>query len=162
MIFRFSILSLFLVILIDLNFAFSADYARGVDASLRGDFTTAMKEWKPLAKLGGASSQFQVGWLYDEGKGVAQNHMTAIKWYRLAAEQGYAYAQSALARMYKEGRGVPQDYTYAYMWLSIANSKWYPDAKQIRDKVIKKLTNTQLQLAQKLVRECVQKKYKGC
>jgi uncharacterized protein len=160
--FRLSVLSFLFAILIVGNPAFSADYEKGVDASLRGDFKTAMKEWKPLAVRGGATSQFQVGWLYSEGKGVTQNYRTAIKWYRLAAEQGYAYAQSALGGMYADGIGVSQDYSHSYMWFSIAASLWDPDAGQMRDQVARQMTVTQLETAQRLIRECVQKNYKSC
>ena len=141
---------------------FAADYEKGVDASLRGDFKTAMKEWKPLAELGGATSQFQVGWLYNEGKGVTKNYENAVKWYRLAAEQGYAYAQTALGRMYKGGYGVSQNYIYSYMWFSIAASQWDKDAEKMRDKSIEYLTTAQLKVAQELAQECVHKKFKGC
>jgi TPR repeat protein len=162
LIFRLPILLLIFVILIVAKPVFSADYEKGVDASLRGDFKTAMKEWKPLAERGGATSQFQVGWLYNEGKGVTKNYETAVKWYRLAAVQGYAYAQSRLGRMYEGGYGVSQNYILAYMWFSIAAMQWDKDAGKMRDKVTKHLTTAQLKTAQELARECVRKKYKGC
>jgi hypothetical protein len=141
---------------------FSADYEKGVDASLRGNFKTAMKKWKPLAERGDATSQFQVGWLYFEGKGVTQNYSTAVKWYRLAAEQGFAYAQSALGLMYSNGTGISQDYTRTYMWFSIAASLWDTNAGAMRDAVAKKMSSTQLETARILIRECVQKNFKGC
>jgi TPR repeat protein len=153
------ILSLFLLIA---NPVASADYQRGVDAALQRDFVTTLREWNPLAEQGGATSQFQLGWLYYEGNGVTQNYETALKWYRLAAEQGYAYAQSALGRMYADGHGVSQDYTRAYMWFSIAASLWDPDAGKQRDLVTNKLTAAQLKAAHRLVHECVQKNFKGC
>jgi TPR repeat protein len=159
LIFRWPILFLILIVATPV---FSADYEKGVDASLRGDFKTAMKAWKPLAELGGATSQFQVGWLYNEGKGVTKNYEIAVKWYRLAAEQGYAYAQSALGRMYEGGYGVSQNYIHAYMWFSVAASQWDKAAGKMRDKATKYLTTAQLKTAQEHARECVRKKYKGC
>ncbi len=160
--FRLPFLSFLFLISIVKNSAYSADYEKGVDASLRGDFKTAIEEWKPLAERGGATSQFQVGWLYNEGKGVLQNYITAVKWYRLAAEQGYAYAQSALGHMYQEGHGLSQDYAYAYMWFSVAASQWDPDAEKMRNTMMEKMTSTQLKTAQNLARKCIHKKYKGC
>jgi TPR repeat protein len=121
-----------------------------------------MKKWKPLAERGDATSQFQVGWLYFEGKGVTQNYSTAVKWYRLAAEQGFAYAQSALGLMYSNGTGISQDYTRTYMWFSIAASLWDTNAGAMRDAVAKKMSSTQLETARILIRECVQKNFKGC
>ena len=156
------ILFLLFITTVSGNPAYSADYEKGVDASLRGDFKTAMKEWRPLAERGGATSQFQVGWLYYEGNGVTQNYKTAAKWYRLAAEQGYAYAQRALGRIYADGNGILKDNIHAYMWLSIAASLWDSDAGKIRDNVTKKMTPADISAAKKLIRECVYKKYKGC
>ena len=144
------------------NPATSADYQKGADAALQRDFVTALREWEPLAEQGGATSQFQLGWLYYVGNGVTQNYETALKWYKLAAEQGYAYAQSAVGRMYADGHGISQDYTRAYMWFSIAASLWDPDAEKMRDLVTKKMTAAQLKTAHLLVRECVQKNFKGC
>ena len=41
-----------------------------------------------------------LGLLYDNGKGVPQDHAEAVKWYRKAAEQGDADAQCQLGLMY--------------------------------------------------------------
>jgi TPR repeat protein len=81
------------------------DYFKGVDAYDRGDFATALKEWKPLAEKGGASLQSDLGDLYRLGKGVPQDYAKAMKWYRKAAEQGSEYSQNILGTMYGHGRG---------------------------------------------------------
>jgi hypothetical protein len=57
--------------------AFSADFQKGVTAYKSGDFTTALREWKPLAKQGNAIAQFQIGAMYEVGKGVLQDYKTA-------------------------------------------------------------------------------------
>ena len=140
----------------------SAHYQKGVDAALRRDFATALREWKPLAEQGDATPQFQLGWMYEEGHGVTQDYKTAIKWYKLAAEQGYAYSQTALGHMYENGHGVLQDYARAYMWFNIAASLWDTDARKKQDIVAKKMNPTQIEEAQRLALECVKKNYKGC
>ncbi len=38
-----------------------ADLAKGVDAFNRGDYSTAFKEWKPLAEQGHATAQNNIG-----------------------------------------------------------------------------------------------------
>ena len=138
------------------------DYQIGVDASMRGDFSAAKKEWEPLANKGESSSQFQLGWLYEEGYGVTKDYRTAIKWYRLAAEQGYAYAQTDLGQMYQMGKGVQKNYIKAYMWFNIAASFWDPDAKIQRDLVAKKLDSNQLNNAKNLTHSCITKLFKNC
>jgi TPR repeat protein len=85
-----------------------------------------------------------------------------VKWYRLAAEQGFANAQSNLGLMYAYGQGVIQDNVYAHMWWNIAASSGHKSAVENRDIVAKQMTPARIEDAQKLPRECVRKKYKGC
>ena len=83
-------------------------YQEGYDAYNRGDYDTALKEFRPLAEQGFASSQFNLGLMYDKGQGVAQDYQEAMKWYRLAADQGHTNAQTNLGVMYHKGYGVPR------------------------------------------------------
>ena len=83
-----------------------ADYQAGVDAYERGDYDTALKEWRPLAEQGDALAQFNMGVMYEQGKGVPQDYQEAGRWFRLAAEQGDALAQAVLGLMYDLGQGV--------------------------------------------------------
>ena len=77
----------------------SADFQKGLDAAQKGDFATALREWKPLAEQGVAFAQYNLGVMYANGQGVPQNYKTAVKWYRLAAKQGLAGAQYYLGVM---------------------------------------------------------------
>ena len=70
------------------NAAFSADFRKGMNAYRSGDYATALREWRPLAKQGNAVAQLSLGMMYADGKGVPRNYKTALKWLRLAAEQG--------------------------------------------------------------------------
>ena len=72
------------------------------------------------AEQGDATAQVNLGYLYENGRGVPQDYKEAAKWYRLAAEQGDASAQNNLGYMYKNGRGVPQDYAEAVKWYRLA------------------------------------------
>jgi TPR repeat protein len=50
--------------------------------------------WTKLAaEQGDAREQYNLGWMYDEGQGVAQNDVEAFKLFKLAADQGLAQAQ---------------------------------------------------------------------
>ena len=82
--------------------------------------------------------------------------------WRPLAEQGNAVAQYNLGAMYYNGQGVLQNNVYAHMWFNIAASNGYDEAVKNRDIVAKTMTTEQLAEAQKLARECVRKKYKGC
>jgi len=98
----------------------SADFEKGFYAHDRGDFATALKELRPLAKQGHADAQTTLGWMYYKGQGVPQDDKTAAKWWTLAAEQGIAFAQNRLGQMYRTGEGVPQDYKTAVKWYTLA------------------------------------------
>ena len=93
-----------------------ADLQAGIDAYNRGDYATALHEWRPLAKQGNANAQYNLGVLYDKGQGVPQNYWLARKWYEKAAAQGDAEAQFNLGFLYANGQGVPQDYGQARQW----------------------------------------------
>ena len=67
-----------------------------------------MKWYTLAAEQGNADAQYNLGVMYDNGRGVPQDDKTAVKWYRLAAEQGDASAQSNLGVMYGTGQGVPR------------------------------------------------------
>ena len=78
------------------------DFSDGLDAANRGDYNTAYKLWLPLAEKNNAESQFNLGAMYDQGKGVHPNGMRAFKWYKLSAEQGHPKALFNLGEMYRE------------------------------------------------------------
>ena len=48
----------------------SAGFEDGWQAYQRGDFLTAFNEWQPLAAQGDSRAQFNIGVMYDEGKGL--------------------------------------------------------------------------------------------
>jgi len=100
--------------------------------------------------------------MYEQGLGVSQDYKTAVKWYRLAAEQGNATAQTNLGVMYGMGKGVIQDDVYAHMWGHLATSNGNENGAKVRALAARRITLSQLEKAQKLARECVRKKYKGC
>ncbi len=67
-----------------------ADLQKANDTIESGDYTTALKELKPLAEQGQADAQYNLGLMYSNGWGVVQNYKAAVKWYKLAAEQSDA------------------------------------------------------------------------
>ena len=144
------------------HLALSADFDKGVAAWEGGDYETALHEWTPLAEQGDASAQYNLGALYFNGQGVTQDYAAALKWYTLAAEQGSNESQAALSILYYEGKGVIQDYKSAQMWANIAASSGDDLARQLRDFFAVEMTPSQIEAAQQLARECVQKDFKGC
>ncbi len=130
-----------------------ADFKAGAEAYQRGDYATALKEWRPLAEQGDAGAQFNLGVMYDDGRGVPQDDAEAVRGYRRAAEQGYAEAQFNLGLMYLKGRGVPQACVQAHMWVNLAAAQGIEDARKARDLLAEQMTPAQIAEAQRLARE---------
>ena len=101
----------------------------GVAAYQRGDFATALRLFQPLAERGDASAQCNIGVMYEQGRGVAQNYREAMRWFRLAAVQGNSSAQSNLGVMYHKGQGIAQDYGEAMKWYRMAAEQRNPEAQ---------------------------------
>jgi TPR repeat protein len=95
----------------------------GYQSYLKGDYQAAYDEWLPLAELGDAEAQFNLGVMYDEGAGIDQSYVTAANWYRKAANQGFLDAQTNLGMMYYEGLGIPRDLAAAAEWFRRATSQ---------------------------------------
>ncbi len=65
-----------------------SSYQEGCDAYERGDYDTALKEFRPLAEQGETVAQWSLGIMYERGRGVPQDSVQAYRWYTLAAGQG--------------------------------------------------------------------------
>ncbi len=64
-----------------------AGFDEGVAAYHRGDYATALREWRPLAKQGNATAQFFLGVMYEAGDGVPQDYAQAHMLFNLAASR---------------------------------------------------------------------------
>ena len=56
-----------------------ADFDDGLAAAQRGDYATALEEWRPLADQGHARAQCNLGVMYDNGYGVPENDAESAK-----------------------------------------------------------------------------------
>ena len=74
------------------------------------------KQVAEAAHQGDTVAQYNLGVMYLNGYGVAQNSTEAVKWFRKAAEHGHALGQNNLGVMYQNGYGVAQDYKEAIKW----------------------------------------------
>ncbi|MBM3483737.1 MAG: SEL1-like repeat protein [Alphaproteobacteria bacterium] len=76
------------------------DWEDAVAAYKRGDYTTALRLFKPFAEQGGGIAQWSLGYMYAHGQGVPQDYAEAVRWYRLAAEQGNRFAKYNLNHLH--------------------------------------------------------------
>lgn len=104
-------------------------YQKGMEAYKRGDHQIALEEWWPLANSGNAAAEFNLGLMYETGKGVAQDYNVAAEWYRKAALHGSANAQNNLGYLYTRGFGVPRDFSQAIKWYRKAAEQSYAEAQ---------------------------------
>jgi TPR repeat protein len=126
----------------------------GQGSYLTGDYPAAARRIGPAAERGNARAQAYLGFMYQYGRGVPQNHTLAVYWYRRGAEQGNAVAQHLLGLMYDKGQGVITDHVLAHMWLSLAAARTkgaqHDDNIRLRDAVASKMSKGQLADAQSL------------
>tara|TARA_E500000331_G_C16927981_1_gene570693 strand:+ start:135 stop:683 length:549 start_codon:yes stop_codon:yes gene_type:complete len=159
-----------------------ADFQKGYAAYQNKDYATALREWRPLAEQGNADAANHIGQMYKNGRGVPRDHKTAVKWYRLAAEEGHAFGALNLAFAYFGARGVEENWVSGYVWalISLDSATKVVESKKnvsllrkyqsiidkhvprIKEDIKKKLTSVQITDSEKLARECIRKKYKGC
>ncbi len=76
-----------------------ADVKAGVEAWTRGEYETAVKEWRPAALKGDSDAQFNLGQAYKLGRGVKTDFNVALDWYRRAALQGHLQASDSYGHL---------------------------------------------------------------
>jgi len=103
--------------------------------------------FRMAADQGHAEAQFEVGQMFAQGLGTAQQFEEAAAWYLLAAKQGHAKAQFHLGFLYSHGQGVEQDYAKAYQWYCISDQCGYALAKKNVALIGKKLEPGEREMA---------------
>ena len=88
-----------------------------------------LTETRRLAEQGDADAQFNLGFMYANGRGILKDDAEAVRWYRLSADQGNAFAQYDLGVMYDNGLGVPQDDAEAVRWYRLSADQGNADAQ---------------------------------
>jgi hypothetical protein len=81
------------------------------------------EQYEKAAAKGDANAMFNLGVLYHNGQGVAQDYTKAREWYEKAAAKGDASAMFNLGVLYDNGFGVAQDYAKARAWYEKAAAK---------------------------------------
>lgn len=85
---------------------------------------TEIENLKNAALVGNnPDAQFELGQLYEFGKGVEQNYQKALEWYTRSAEAGLSKAEYSIGLLYEQGRGVAENYTMAAAWYQKAAEK---------------------------------------
>lgn len=128
------------------------DFETGLAAYDRGNYASALQEWRPLSVQGNAKAQHSLGVMYFYGEGVPQSYSEAMRWWHKAAAQGYAKAQFSIGAAYALGYGVPQNDDLAQKWLSLSAAKGNWNAIGLQDFLAKRSPSAQIAERQNLAR----------
>ena len=79
-----------------------------------------LTDLRRAAHQGDVSAKFTLGWMYEHGDDVPQDHREAATWYTRAADQDNAPALNVVGVLYATGKGVPKDPREAVMWYTRA------------------------------------------
>ncbi len=96
-------------------------------ADRKGTFS----DYRIAALLGDAESQYHVGKLLSQGRGVEEDDLEALRWLHVAAHNNYLDAQTKLAEMLASGLFVKKDEQLAQVWLKRAEANKNQRTKQV-------------------------------
>lgn len=94
----------------------SRDYEAAIHAESRGDKAAAFESYSKAARGQHMNAQFEVGWRYERGDGVARDDNAAIEWYVKAASLGHSTASNNIGAMIANGRVGDRDRARALAW----------------------------------------------
>ncbi len=119
--------------------AVAADIDDAVHAMREGNFAEAYCIMRPLADAGDADSQYNIGWMYLNGYGLAINDSLALEWWLRASEQGHVDATFSIAMLYSLGDGqVEKDTGIAIDYYLMAAEAEHEDARMIIKSMLKR------------------------
>lgn len=121
-------------------------------AMSEGNFAVSFCLWEPLAQKGDSKAQFNIGWMFHNGYGLAIDDSKALGWWLKAAEQGYTEAFYTLADLYLAGFGVEKDKDIAMGWYIAAAKRGHEASLE----VIHSLAARKDELSQKYFKKLLQ------
>lgn len=93
------------------------------------DWERAREAFRKAAEAGSPTAMSYLGWIYEEGHGVAPDGEEAAAWYARAAEAGAHEFAIKLGWMYLGGQGVEQDRATAKAWFMRAIEADHPPGR---------------------------------
>ncbi|WP_221795128.1 tetratricopeptide repeat protein [Oceanobacter mangrovi] len=94
------------------------------------NYKQAARWYQVAAEQGHGAAQNNLGWLYQNGLGVAQDDSVAFRWYQASADQGVIDACFNLGLMFEQGKGTELDMEKALFWQTKAADYGYVPARQ--------------------------------
>jgi TPR repeat protein len=90
-----------------------------------GRESDAVRLQRQAAENGYTAAMGDLGYLLNEGRGVAMDKVEAVRWFRRAAEKGAVAAMDDLATAYLDGAGIGASASEALRWYRQAADKGY-------------------------------------
>jgi hypothetical protein len=87
------------------------------------------KKAMPKAEQGDVEAQYDIGSMYERGRGTVKNLGKAFDWYSKAANQNDEKAAYKIGRAYLEGKGVRKNNKKALSWFKKSAKKNYSRAQ---------------------------------
>jgi SH3-like domain-containing protein len=110
----------------------ASDVSDAIDAMKAGNFAEAYCVLRPNAEAGDPEAQYNIGWMYLNGYGLAMNDSLALEWWQRASDQGYTDASFSIAMLYSLGEGkVKKDMDKAIEYYLMAVEDGHEDANMI-------------------------------
>lgn len=107
---------------------FSYPLGRALDQA--GRFPEALLEYRKSADLGNHQAMRNLGILYENGEGTAQDYAEAMRWFGKSADLGNGLAMNNIGLLHRNGKGVPEDLTLALEWYRKSADAGIPVAMQ--------------------------------
>jgi TPR repeat protein len=105
------------------------EFMAGLEAYREKNYSAALDSWTKAAAKGNGRAMVRIGFLYDEGEGVAKSEEKALEWYRKGDKAGNPGAAFYIGSAYYYGMAtIQQDYTKAMEWYKKAANKGDADA----------------------------------
>ena len=108
--------------------AVAGPFEDGANAYRRGDYSSAINRWRPLANSD-PTIQNNYGVMYMDGKGVKRDYAVALQWFSRSASAGSSLGQNNLGGLYRDGKGVNRDYAKAVTFFQAAAAQGNPAAQ---------------------------------
>ena len=131
-----------------------SDAAVAENSPEHGEAGSEAKKWYEKAAAAGIpSAQFELGVIYDLGRGVPSNFAEAEKWYRQAAEKGYGPALTNIGVLFYNGQGEKRDLVLAHEYFLLGQMRGDPRASNLIECTTNKLSKKQMQRASDLAQQ---------
>ncbi len=91
-------------------------------------YDSAIQLWECLTEFGSSAAPVNLGWMYENGRGVPAGKEKAFHYYSIGADRGDDVGQCNLAHYYEDGKGTSQNMELAIKWYRKSAQQGYQDA----------------------------------